>query len=596
MSTPEPADLDDPSLRDRAVRAARGLAPFDLLVAGGTVVDAMTGELRPADIGVVGKLIASVHPRGQRTDALAVHDASGCFLAPGLIDTHLHIESSMVTPRRYAETVLPQGTTTICWDPHEVGNVLGLEGVRWAIEAVRGLPLRILVLAPSCVPSAPGLERAGATFNAPEMAEMLSWPEVAGVAEVMDMRGVLERSEKMSGIVGAGLASGKLVCGHGRGLSGADLQGFAAAGIQSDHEITSGEDLLEKLRAGFTIELRGSHPYVLPGAVAALLALPMVPQGLTLCTDDVFPDDLVAEGGMLALLRRLIGHGLPAVQALRAATLNAAMRIGRRDLGLLAPGRRADLLVVSDLEAMEVRDVFTSGLQVARDGKFCIDISPAPTALPAPTMHVAPLAPEQFRLTVPGNATRVRVRTVDKPRFTAWGEMQAEVRDGAVVLPEDATLMAVIHRHGRAPAQPVVGVLRGWGDWRGALATSVLHDSHNLAVFGRDPEDMALAANAVIAAQGGISVAMGGRVRALVELPVCGLLSDAPTETVAAQFSALREAAEPLTDWSPPYLVLKAVFGASLACNPGPHVTDLGIADGASGDLFADALVADAVD
>jgi adenine deaminase len=586
------ADLDAPTLRAHAVRAARGQAPFDLLITGGTVIDVMTGERRPADIGLVGPLIASVHPPGQRHDALATHDATGCWLAPGLIDTHLHIESSMVTPRRYAETVLPQGTTTLCWDPHELGNVLGLDGVRWAIEAARGLPLRILLLAPSCVPSAPGLERAGASFAGPEMRQMLSWPEVAGVAEVMDMRGVLETSPLMSGIVDAGLASGKLVCGHARGLSGADLQAFAAAGIQSDHEITSGEDLLEKLRAGFTVELRGSHPYVLQGAVQALLSLPMVPQGLTLCTDDVFPDDLVAEGGMLALLRRLVGHGLPPMQALRAATLNAAMRIGRRDLGLLAPGRRADILVIDDLAALSVRDVFASGVLVAVDGALRVSIPAAPAALPANTMHVPPLTPDDFVLTVPGGTTRARVRTVDQPRFTAWGEMEIDVRDGAAVLPADATLMAVIHRHGHAPARPVLGVLRGWGRWRGALATSVLHDSHNLAVFGHDPADMALAANAVITAQGGVAVAVGGTVRAVVELPVCGLISDEPTETVAAKFRALRAAAEPLTEWSPPYLVLKAVFGASLACNPGPHVTDLGITDGSTGGVFASALMA----
>src|SRR3984957_17137673 len=188
----EPHDLNAPDLRTRAVRAARGLAPFDMLIAGGTVVDVATGELRAADIGLVGPLIASVHPSGTRTDAVARIDATGKFIAPGLIDTHLHIESSMVTPRRYAETVVPQGTTTICWDPHEVGNVLGLQGVRWAIETARDLPLRILVLAPSCVPSAPGLELAGAAFEGREMQQMLSWPEVAGVAEVMDMRGVLE--------------------------------------------------------------------------------------------------------------------------------------------------------------------------------------------------------------------------------------------------------------------------------------------------------------------------------------------------------------------------------------------------------------------
>jgi adenine deaminase len=592
MATREPADLHEPDLRDRAVRAALGAQPFDLLVTGGTLVDVMTGELRPADLGVVGPLIASVHPPGSRRDAQAMLDATGCFLAPGLIDTHLHIESSMVTPRRYAETVLPQGTTTICWDPHELGNVLGLAGVRWAIAASRGLKLRVLVLAPSCVPSAPGLERGGAVFGAAEMADMLSWPEIAGVAEVMDMRGVLERGATMRGIVDAGLASGKLVCGHARGLSGAALQAFAAAGIGSDHEITSGEDLLEKLHAGFAIELRGSHPYVLPGAVAALQSLPLPPQGLTLCTDDVFPDDLVAEGGLLALLRRLIGHGLPAVQALRAATLNAAERIGRRDLGLLAPGRRADLMVLSGLDPLTVRDVIANGAPVAKAGALCVDVSGGAVPLPPPTMHVPLLSPADFRLAVPGDAPHVRLRTVDNPRFTSWGEIEVEVRNGAAVLPADATLMAVVHRHGRAPAVPALGVLRGWGRWHGALATSVLHDSHNLAVFGHDPADMASAANAVIAAQGGVAVAAGGTLRALVELPVCGLLSDQPTETVAQQFRALRDAAGPLTDWSPPYLVLKAVFGASLACNPGPHVTDLGLADGSTGTVYSAPLVA----
>ncbi len=225
-------DLNAPALRDRAVRAARGVRAFDTLIVGGTLVDVATGELRAADIGLVGPLIASVHPPGSRFDAATTLDATGRFIAPGLIDSHLHIESSMVTPRRYAETVVPQGTTTICWDPHEVGNVLGLEGVRWAIETARDLPLRILVLAPSCVPSAPGLELAGAAFEGREMQQMLSWPEIAGVAEVMDMRGVLERSAHMRDIVGEGLASGKLVCGHARGLAGAELQGFVAAGIE----------------------------------------------------------------------------------------------------------------------------------------------------------------------------------------------------------------------------------------------------------------------------------------------------------------------------------------------------------------------------
>ncbi len=586
-------DLNIPQLRDRAVRAARGLESFDILIAGATIVDVATGELRPADIGLVGPLIASVHLPGSRQDAVTTHDATGRFIAPGLIDSHLHIESSMVTPRRYAETVVPQGTTTICWDPHELGNVLGLQGVRWAIETARDLPLRILVLAPSCVPSAPGLERAGALFEGPEMQQMLSWPEIAGVAEVMDMRGVLDRSAHMRDIVGEGLLSGKLVCGHARGLAGADLQGFVAAGIESDHEITSGDDLLAKLRAGLTVELRGSHDYVLPGAVQALRTLPQFPQTLTICTDDVFPDDLVTVGGMIDVLRRLVRYGMAPIDAIRAATLNAAMRLRRHDLGLIGPGRRADLIVLSDLTGMAVERVFASGQEVAANGKLTAAPRPDPVALPASTMKLGCVAPEDFHLRVPdiqnGNA---QLRTVKNPRFTQWNQITAAVRDGIVALPEGAIFMAVIHRHGLAPASRRLGVLEGWSNWRGALATTVAHDSHNLIVYGRDPLDMAIAANAVIDADGGMAVASGGTLRALLPLPVCGLLSDAPTEQVAAAFRALKQAAEPIADWQPPYLVFKAVVGASLACNPGPHVTDLGITDGTTGEVFESALIA----
>ena len=588
----EPHDLHDQALRDRAVRAARGQEPFDVLLTGGMVADVATSELREADVGLVGPLIASVHPAGTRSDARECIALNGQIIAPGLIDSHLHIESSMVTPRRYAEVVVPQGTTTICWDPHEIGNVSGLDGLRWAIAATAGLPLRIVVLAPSCVPSAPGLERTGADFGPDEMREMLRWPAIAGVAEVMDMRGLLERRPRMSGIVDAGLASGKLVCGHARGLAGRELQAFAAAGIESDHEITSGDDLLAKLRAGFTVELRGSHDYVLPGAVEALKTLPQIPQTLTICTDDVFPDDLVDAGGMIDVLRRLIRRGLAPMQALRCATLNAAMRLGRRDLGVVAPGRRADLIVLSDLNELAVTKVFASGALVAEDGQLVVPLPPNPAGAPLDTMHVPHLSDDDFRLRA--NAGAIRLRTVNKPRFTEWGEVVAEVRNGVVVLPDDAIMMAVIHRHAKAPTAPVLGMLQGWSTWRGALATSIAHDSHNLVVFGREPADMVAAANAVIEAGGGMAVATRGAVTAHLRLPVCGLLSDEPATDVAAELRALRAAADAIVDWQPPLLTFKAIVGASLACNPGPHVTDLGITDGSTGEVFASALIGSA--
>ena len=241
-------EIIDPDLRSRAVAAARGQEPFDLLLSGGTVVDVGTGELRPADVGVVGSIIASVHEQGTRNDALRVVDVAGKYLAPGLIDCHVHFESSMLTPGGYASAVVPRGTTTVFADPHELANVSGVEGVRYAVDASRGLPLRFIFQVPSCVPPVPGLEMSGADFSGADVAELLEWPEMAGVAEVMDMRGVLESSTRMVEVVEAGLASGKLVEGHAFGLGGADLQGYLAAGIGSDHEILGADDAIEKLR------------------------------------------------------------------------------------------------------------------------------------------------------------------------------------------------------------------------------------------------------------------------------------------------------------------------------------------------------------
>src|SRR5262249_43718696 len=262
--------------------------------------------------------------------------------APGFIDGHVHFESSHMLPHHYASVVVPQGTTTIFCDPHELANVLGIEGVRYAIEASRGLPLRFIVQASSCVPAAPGLEISGADFQAGEVRELLAWPEIASLAEVMDMRAVLEAQPRMVGILDAALASGKIVEGHARGLAGPALQAYMSAGISADHEIVSGEDALEKLRAGMTVELRGSHDYLLPDVVRAVHSLPVIPSSLTVCTDDVFPDHLVEKGGMSDVLRRLIRYGLEPLQAIRCATINNAIRLRRDDLGLLAAGPPPD--------------------------------------------------------------------------------------------------------------------------------------------------------------------------------------------------------------------------------------------------------------
>jgi adenine deaminase len=571
------ANLNDPELRASAVKAARGHQPFDLLIENTVVLDMVIGRERQADIGMVGALIASVHPSDPSRDAIARIDADGAYAVPGLIDTHMHIESSMITPAEYSNAVVPRGVTTVVWDPHEYANACGDAGMEFALQAVRNLPLRVLTLAPTCVPSAPGFEFSGGDFGPETIASLLARDDIHGAAELMTMQPLLNGSPRVTGIVNAGLASGKRVCGHGRGLTGGDLAAYAASGVETDHELTCAADLIARLEAGMTVELRGSHEHLLPEFAEALLALEQLPQTLTLCTDDVFPDTLLNNGGLDRVVRMLIGHGLPPLWAYRAATFNAATRIGRRDLGLVAPGKRADILLLRDLENVKADTVIVDGKIAASDGALsqgpCV---PTVTGGLANSIQTPPITASSFEVSATG--TSARIATLSKPRFPEWGERDVPVKDGHLVLPDDMIRMAIINRYGKNTPMRVA-FLENWGDWQGAFATTVSHDSHNLTIFGRDPEDMAAAANAVRDAQGGLAVSHRGEVVAKIDLPIAGLVSNKPLAVVAQTFVDVREALDRLVDWQPPYLVFKALFGASLVCNPGPRLSDAGLVE-----------------
>ncbi|MEM6711852.1 MAG: adenine deaminase C-terminal domain-containing protein [Pseudomonadota bacterium] len=571
------SNLNAPDLRARAVKAAQGRAPFDILITNARLLDMVTGRERNADIGLVEGLISSVHVPNAKRQARAIIDAAGRHAVPGLIDTHMHVESSMITPSEYAAAVVPRGVTTAVWDPHEFANVVGVAGVDYAIAAGRDLPLRFLTLAPTCVPSAPNFEMSGADFGPAVIADLLGRGDIHGLAELMTMQPLLSGDERVASIVNAGLASGKRVCGHARGLVGDELAAYAAAGVQTDHEITSATDLIARLEAGMTVELRGSHGHLLPAFVSALLELGHMPQTITFCTDDVFPDDLLTHGGLDHMVRQMISHGLPAWWAYQAATLNAATRIGRADLGFIGPGRRADIVLMDDLQNAKASLVVADGVVVANQDTLNQQTSvfDPPIELLS-SVNVAEARPEDFD--IPASGDTVEIRTLSKPRFPVWGRRQVRVVDGKLVLPDDMIRMAVSNRYGRnTPTR--VAFLENWGTWRGAFATTVSHDSHNLTVFGRDPQDMALAANTVRSTQGGMCVVADGKVICKLPLPLAGLLSDAPLTETAAGFTALRDALDGLVDWEPPYLVFKALFGASLVCNAGPRLSDVGIVD-----------------
>lgn len=586
-------NLNDPILRAEAVKAARGLRPFDMLVRNGIMLDLITGRERPVDIGLIGPLIASVHAPDPARKAHAELDAAGAYVVPGFIDTHMHVESSMVTPAEYARAVVPRGVTTALWDPHELANVAGLSGVDYACKAAKALPLRILPLAPTCVPSAPKFEQSGGDFGPSEVTSLLARPDIHGAAELMTMYQLLDGDPRVQGIVAAGLASGKRVCGHGRGLTGGDLAAYAAAGVETDHELTSAADLIARLELGMTIELRGSHPHLIPEFTQALIDLGHLPQTVTLCTDDVFPDDLHAKGGLNHVIAMLIANGMPPAWAYCAATLNAASRIGRPELGLIAPGKMADFVILSDLHKVTASHVFVGGTLAANADGLIEPVPETPT-LPAILNTVQTKAFEPSDFEVKAKGPMARIATLSKPRFPEWGTRDVDVKDGQLRLPDDMIRMSVCNRYGiDAPTR--VAFMENWGTWRGAFATTVSHDSHNLTVFGRSPDDMTLAANTLRDMQGGLVVVANGEVMATLMLPVAGLISEKPLAVVAKEFADLRAALDALVDWQPPYLVFKALFGASLVCNAGPRLSDVGLVDVFEGKILESCVVLDGI-
>ncbi len=587
------ANLNDPTLRVNAVKAARGLHPFDMLVRNCVMLDMVTGRERAVDIGVVGPLIASVHTPDPAQIAHAELDAAGAYVVPGFIDTHMHVESSMVTPAEYARAVVPRGVTTALWDPHELANVAGMIGVDYACDASKGLPLRLLPLAPTCVPSAPKFEVSGGDFGPAEITTLLARPDIHGAAELMTMHQLLDGDARVQGIVAAGLASGKRVCGHGRGLEGGDLMAYAAAGVETDHELTSAADLMARLEAGMTVELRGSHAHLIPEFAKALIDLGHMPQTLTLCTDDVFPDDLHNKGGLNHVIAMLIANDIPPAWAYRAATLNAASRIGRPDLGLVAPGQMADLVLLSNLRNVTASHVFVGGKLAAKTDGLTAEIKDTPiTPAILNTVQTKPFEASSFE--VPAKGPVARIATLSKPRFPEWGSREVDTMNGYLLLPDGMIRMAVCNRYGdNTPTR--VAFMENWGTWRGAFATTVSHDSHNLTIFGRDPDDMALAANTLRDTQGGLAVVADGKVLAKLMLPIAGLISEKPLAVVAKEFTNLRAALDTLVEWQPPYLVFKALFGASLVCNAGPRLSDVGIVDVFAGKILESCVLQDGI-
>ena len=581
-----PASSKPPRLKD-LIKAARGLIPVDLLIENVSYVNLLTGEIYRASVGVLGDRVAYVvEGSADRLKARRRFDGKGLYAVPGLIDSHLHIESSMLTPPRFAEAVLPRGVTTVAIDPHEIANVLGKKGVKYMLEASRGLPLKIYILAPTCVPSLPGKETSGAELTADDVEEMLGWKGVIGLAEVMDFSGVINLDPRMIEIVEAGRRRGVVIDGHCF-LRGLDLNAYVAAGMEADHENFSFEDALEKLRLGMLIKLRAPYLLDVREFVNGLKSL-RSPIGFLLVTDDVLPDNLKRDGHLDNVVRSFIEAGLDPIEALRASTLYPAIHLRLYDRGLIAPGRLADMVLLRSLEGFEVEHVFADGDLVASGGKL---VKPIPIpSFPEDakkTVKVRRLSLEDFKIRAPIERGKVKVRVIEllgaeeaegaesfsQSILTRFSIEEVEVREGWLD-PGALALIAVIERHGKGGGM-AKGLLKGSGLREGAAASTVAHDSHNLIVVGKDPKDMLSAANKVIEMRGGVAVARGGEVIASLPLPVAGLMSEEPLEKVAEGFEKVRKALRSIGLRDHPYS--PPLFFLALPVIPEAKITDRGL-------------------
>lgn len=508
---------------------AAGRQPVDLLITNCQVVDVYTQQLVDGPLAIGGGKIIGY---GELYDARQTLDADGGYVMPGLIDGHVHIESSSLTPAQFARCVLPYGTTTVIADPHEIANVCGLDGIRYMLEAARRLPLNIQLMLPSCVPATP-FEQAGATLTAADLAQLIDEPGILGLGEVMDYPAVIDHADGMMEKLLLARRHQRVIDGHSPGVSGKALNAYAMGGIMTDHECSTTAAMRERLRLGQYVLLReGSTCKDLLNLLPAIT--PANARRCVLCTDDREPADILTSGHINKSLRLAVEHGLDPLLAITLATLNAAECFRLAGKGALAPGYDADVLIVRDLRAFEPTHVLIAGQPVARHGELLVDLPDYVSPAVLNTVRLPALTEASFAL--PLRSATANVIGV-KPGSVLTEHLQLTVNGDAhhhfdCRLNPGLNKLAVIERH-RASGDIGLGVLANYGLKNGAIAVSVAHDSHNLVVVGDNDRDMLAAAQHVAAMGGGFSLCQQGQPLAHLALPVGGLMSDQPAEAVA---------------------------------------------------------------
>ncbi len=562
------------------VSVARGEIAADLVLKNARIVNTFVGEIEQADVAIHGDRIAGV---GDYDKAKECIDLQGAFVAPGLINGHTHIESSMLHPARYAQAVVPRGTLAVVTDLHEIANVCGFKGIKFVTDWARKLPLDMLFMAPSCVP-ATNLETSGAEINAKEVTRILAHPRIIGLGEMMNFPGVVSGNEEVLSKLSA--AQGKVIDGHAPGLAGKQLNAYLSAGVLSDHECTTMEEGREKLRRGMHLMIReGSSERNLDAL------LPLVTDNTYrrcfFVVDDRSCSDLLREGDVDAVVRKAISRGLEPVRAIQMATINAAEYFRIHDRGGIAPGYVANLITITDLASLQIDMVFYQGKLVARQGKPFFPAHPITLELKDTVRIKSPTA-QSLKVPLPRRERPGEVETSDETypvieivpgQIVTRRDMEkVKVVGGAIVpdLDRDILKLVVVERH-RASGNVGVGLVKGFGLKKGALASSAAHDSHNIIAVGVSDLDILKAIEEIRRLQGGLVVCADLEIPASLALPIAGLLSPEPLDTVVFQHETLDRAAARLGNLPPsPFAILSFL---ALPVIPELRLTDLGLVD-----------------
>jgi adenine deaminase len=554
----------------KLISVARGDSPADLVLKNAKIINTFVGVIEEGNVAIYGDRIAGI---GNYQKAKEVIDLKGSYLAPGLINGHTHIESSMLHPAQYTQAVVPKGTSTVITDLHEITNVAGFNGIKFVMGWAQKLPLDMFLMAPSCVP-ATHMETSGAEITAQDIKRALKLPNAIGLGEMMNFPGVISGNKDVLKKIAA--AQGKVIDGHAPAVTNRRLNAYLAAGIGSDHESTALEEGREKLRRGMHLMIReGSSEKNLDAL------LPLV-NDKTFCrclfvVDDRSCSDLLSEGDIDAVVRKAIRSGLEPVRAIQLATINAAEYFRLYDRGGIAPGYIANLITITDLPKLEIDMVFYKGSPVAKGGNYLLPPLKASSKELTDTMHIKPFNIEALKLIARGESFPI-IEIIPGQIVTKKRIERVKAKEGVISpnVEEDTLKLVVVERH-KASGNIGLGLVKGFGLKRGALASSIAHDSHNIVAVGTNDPDIFTAVKEIEKLQGGLVVCVDGKILAALPLPIAGLLSPEPLETVVKKFENVEKTALGLGNIPPaPFALLSFI---ALPVIPELRLTDMGLVD-----------------